>query len=278
MGHDFLHKTLPFGTHCGERALVSALNIIAGTILILTLLALPGFAQSTGLTVPENASAKTYGDGWDCDLGFRQSEESCAAIIVPENAYSTNRSYGSGWECFHGFQIKDEIECSLVDVPEGGYLEPSGKSWRCLRGYVKIDDACHEIILPANSYLADSSFTDTATWTCNRGFEAKGDQCIAIAVPENGYLNAAGYGQRWSCERGFFEDSGLCKAVVIPENAFFDDAPNGGGWACERGYVAVEQSCQAIELPANAHLDRAGNRWNCNKNFRKTKGQCVLTN
>ena len=260
------------------RTFVSNLSNTVGSFFVLMLLAVPGFAQSTAAAIPENASAKRYGTGWECDLGFRQSEENCAAIIVPENAYSTNRSYGLGWECFHGFRIKDEVECSLVDVPEGGYLDPSGERWRCLRGYVKIDDTCQEIILPANSYLADSSFSETATWTCNRGFEAIDDQCIDIAVPENGYLNGASYGQSWSCERGFVENAGLCEAVVIPENAYFDDSPYTEGWACERGYEAVDQSCQAIELPANAHLDRAGNRWKCNKSFRKTKGQCVLTN
>ena len=260
-----------------NRSLVNALSIIVGFFFVLMLLALPGFAQSTGPAIPENASAKSYGDGWECDLGFRQSDETCAAITVPENAYSTNRSYGRGWECYHGFRAIDEVECSVVDVPEGGYLDPSGERWWCLRGYVKVDDTCQEIILPANSYLADSSFSETATWVCNRGFEAQDDQCVAIAVPENGYLNGAGYGQRWSCERGFVENAGLCQAVAVPENAFFDDTSYGEGWACNRGYEAVDKSCQTIELPANAHLDRAGNRWKCNKNFRQSKGLCVLT-
>ena len=278
MDHKFLHKALFFRTHCGEFASVRTLNFIAGWFFVLMLLAIPGYSQSTSLAVPENASAKKYGGGWECNLGFRQNDGVCTAIVVPENAYPTNRSYGRGWECYHGFRTKDKAECSLVDVPEGGYLGPSGERWRCLRGYVKVDDTCQEIVLPTNSYLADSSFSDTATWTCNRGFEAVGNQCIAIAVPDNGYLNGAGYGQRWSCERGYIESAGLCQAVVIPENAYFDDSPSGNGWACDRGYANVDQSCQAIELPENAHLDRAGNRWKCNKNFRKSKGQCVLTN
>jgi hypothetical protein len=29
-------------------------------------------------------------------------------------------------------------------------------------------------------------------------------------------------------------------------------------------------------LPANAHLDRSGNRWECDRNFQRSKNLCIL--
>lgn len=250
--------------------------LFMGSIIAVMLFVLPAFAQSAALPIPENASAKSYGDGWECNIGFRLSENACVAVIVPQNAYDTNRSYGSGWECLHGFRRTDDAACIAVEVPEGGNLDPSGERWRCLRGNIKVDYTCQEIVLPANAYLADASYG--STWTCERGFEATGDLCTAIAVPANAYLNTSSYGQRWTCDRGFFEQAGLCEAVVIPANAYFDDATYRTGWKCERGYVASGETCELIDVPEHAHLDRSGNRWECDRNFQKSKGLCVLNN
>ena len=247
-----------------------------GLVVAVLLLALPAFAQTAVQPMPENASAQSYGDGWECNIGYRLNENACVAVIVPQNAYDTNRSYGSEWECLHGFRRTDEATCVAVAVPDGGFLDPSGERWRCLRGYIKVDETCQEIMLPANAYLADVSFG--YSWTCERGFEATGDQCTAIEVPANAYLNGTSYGEPWTCERGFLEQAGQCEAVVIPANAYFDDATYGPGWTCERGYAASAQGCEVIDIPANAHLDRTGNRWECNRNFQSSRGQCVLNN
>ena len=249
---------------------------LMGSIIAVMLLALPAFAQTAAQPIPENALAISYGDGWECNIGFRPNENVCVAIVVPQNAYHTNVSYGSGWECLHGFSGTDESACVAVEVPEGGFLDPSGERWHCLRGFAKVDDTCQEIVLPANAYLAESLYG--SMWTCERGFEATDGQCTAIAVPANAYLNGSGYGQPWTCERGFFEQSGLCEAIAIPANAYFDDATYGTGWKCERGYVASGKTCELINIPENAHLDRSGNRWECNKNSQKSKGLCVLSN
>lgn len=270
----------PFRTHsitaqfpCGHT---NNHGLFLGLIAAVLLYALPAFAQSTAPPMPENASAKSYGDGWECNIGFRLNENSCVAVVVPQNAYDTNRSYGSGWECLHGFRKTDEAACVAVEVPEGGFLDPSGERWRCLRGYIKVDDTCQEIVLPANAYLTDASYGPA--WTCERGFEANNDRCTAIAVPANAYLNGLGYGQPWTCERGFFAQDSLCEAVAIPANAYFDDATYGTGWKCEHGYVASGDTCELIDVPENAHLDRSGNRWECDGNFQKSKGLCVLNN
>ena len=257
-----------------DRPTVMALFV--GSIIAVMLLALPAFAQTAALTMPENASAKRYGSGWECNIGFRLNENACVAVVVPQNAYETNRSYGSGWECLHGFRGTDEAACVAVEVPEGGFLDPSGERWRCLRGYIKINDTCQEILVPANAYLADASYG--SMWTCKRGFETTGEQCTPIAVPANAFLNGSGYGQPWTCERGFFEKAGLCEAVVVPQNAYFDGTTYGRGWKCDRGYAVSGDTCELISLPENAHLDRSGNRWECNRNFQKSKELCVLNN
>lgn len=274
------HLTEPCGRHAiTVRAPAQTLTVMAlfvGSILTLMLLALPAFAQTGSQPMPENASAKSYGDGWECNIGFRLNETTCIAVVVPQNAYDMKRSYGSGRECLHGFREIDDAACVAVKVPEGGLLDPSGERWRCLRGYIKVDDTCQEIVLPANAYLVDASYG--SMWTCERGFEATGDLCTAIAVPANAYLNGSGYGRPWTCERGFFEQAGLCEAVAIPANAYFDDASYGSGWKCDGGYAASAETCEFMNVPENAHLDKSGNRWECNKNFRKSKGLCVLNN
>lgn len=261
------------GNPCGHT---NNYGLFIGLIAAVLLFALPAFAQSAPLPIPENASAKSYSDGWECNTGFRLNENACVAVVVPQNAYETNRAYGSGWECLHGFRETDRTACVPVEVPAGGFLDPSGERWRCLRGYTKVDDACQEIELPENAYLSDATYG--SLWTCERGFEATGDRCTAIAVPANAFLNGSGYGLPWTCERGFFERSGRCEAVAIPEHAYFDDASYGPGWQCDRGYAASGETCEFISLPENAHLDRSGNRWECHKNFGKSKGRCVLNN
>ena len=74
------------------------------------------------------------------------------------------------------------MSCLEVIVPDGGYLDPSGNSWSCHRGYMKVDDICLEIVLPPNPYLADNSFG--SVWLYDWGFEVDGEICTAIAVTE----------------------------------------------------------------------------------------------
>ena len=252
------------------------LALMALWVFAVVLTALPAASQSAGLAMPTHATAKSYGDGWSCDIGYRQNGEICAEIIVPENAYETERSYGTGWECLHGFVAQDKTSCVAVAVPDGGFLDPSGERWHCLRGHLKVDDRCVKIVLPENAYLTDTSYG--SVWACNRGFEAIGEACVAIKVPSNGYLNTSEYGKPWSCERGFFERGDECAAVEVPQNAFFDDDTYGNGWKCERGYQAVGAQCLKLDIPANAHLDRSGNSWECDRNFQRSKGLCVLKN
>ncbi len=65
-------------------------------ILLPIFIGLPchALAQAPPGGVPENAQARSYGTGWSCNLGYRESDGACAAIDIPEFAYATNRSYG----------------------------------------------------------------------------------------------------------------------------------------------------------------------------------------
>ena len=67
--------------------------LFVGPIFALLVFALPAFGQS----MPENASAKSYGEGWVCNVGYRLvNNDACAAVTAPENAFETNRTYGPG--------------------------------------------------------------------------------------------------------------------------------------------------------------------------------------
>ncbi len=182
-------------TTCKTKRLADTPSLwgaLLGSIFALLLLAIPVFAQTIPEDTPENASARRYGEGWECNIGYRLIGDSCSAIVVPENAYETNRTRGSGWECHHGYREVEGTACVAVLVPDGGFLDPSGERWHCLRGFVKIDDICQEVVVPENGYLVDAAFG--SAWECERGFEQVGDICTAIIVPINGYLSGSRYG------------------------------------------------------------------------------------
>ena len=110
--------------------------LLTGAICVLLLTALSTHAQSAKLPVPENASSKSYGDGWECNIGYRLNGETCLSVVVPENAFETKRRYGSGWECLHGFRQSDESECTAVIVTVGEYWCPSRQRWHLSRGFI----------------------------------------------------------------------------------------------------------------------------------------------
>ena len=267
-------------TEYPDRHVQSKLAYIAAmltcALFALMVLQQPTFAQSDVQTIPANSHSLSFGDGWECDLGYRIDDDACSPVIVPRNAYENNRSYGTGWDCGHGYRQTADLRCDEVIVPTGGYLDPSGKRWKCLRGFVRIGDACREIIVPEHAYLP--SRPSRSEWLCDRGYVAAGDACIAIVVPDNAYLKPTQFGRPWASDRGYFEKDGRCDAVVIPANAYFDDASYGKGWRCDRGFSETAEGCDAIDLPENAHLDRSGNRWDCHRGFQKTNGQCVFNN
>jgi len=69
-----------------------AISMRALTLLaLLTIVHGHVFAQSGSIEVPENARAKEYGNGWECDQGYRAVDGACTVIKLPANAYLTNK-------------------------------------------------------------------------------------------------------------------------------------------------------------------------------------------
>ena len=111
-------------------------------VLLVTFTCASASAQtSIDQIAPENATQQNYGQGWFCDLGYRETKGTCVAIIAPKNAYLNNRKYGTGWDCERGFSVRG-LECVEVIVPENGHLKDSGNDWLCNRPLVKRLDRC----------------------------------------------------------------------------------------------------------------------------------------
>ncbi len=60
--------------------------------------------------VPEHAYI-TYGDSWNCERGFKRTDDKCQSIKVPEHAFLSESSWGDGWKCERGFKREDN-RCS----------------------------------------------------------------------------------------------------------------------------------------------------------------------
>jgi hypothetical protein len=251
--------------------LIARIAVVAGVIASI---AFPVFAQDGIGPMPENAQPRSYGGGWVCDLGYRVEGAECLALDIPEHAFPTGRSYGTGWECGRGYEEKNGTSCSPIPLPANAFLRYSGYDWQCDRGYRQERDACVPLVLPEHAYLTEDN--SGPGWTCDRGYSAVAGTCMLIAVPANAYLTNASYGAAWTCERGFVKIEGRCDAIVLPANAFLDQDSYGPGWRCERGYEPLGGACVAIAVPDNAHLDRDGNRWNCNRGFQLSDGECRL--
>ena len=102
----------------------SKIIVFTYALVVFAVLAVPAqltLAQETKGAFPENATAKTYGSGWECDRGYRKIAGSCIAVALPTNAYLTDSSYGSGWACQHGYQSKQDA-CVAVALPANAYL------------------------------------------------------------------------------------------------------------------------------------------------------------
>ncbi len=129
---------------------------------------------------------------------------------VPEHAYST---YGDSWNCERGFKKTDD-ECQSIKVPEHAFLADSswGDGWKCERGFKRVEDKCQSIKVPekeAPSEIPEHAFVDYKDhWKCERGFKRTEDECQSIKVPEHAFLTD--YGNSWKCERGFKREGSRC--------------------------------------------------------------------
>ena len=128
-------------------------SVLIAAVLALVVLLPPVSASAGTGDLPANATARTWGEGWDCQRGFLESRGSCSEIRVPDNAFLNDRSYGKGWSCHRGYREVDG-KCIEIAVPDNGYvLDGSyGDGWACERGYIKLGESCQAINVPANAY------------------------------------------------------------------------------------------------------------------------------
>ena len=117
------------------------MTLFAGAFCALLLLALPAHPQSARSAMPANASAKTYGEGWECNIGFRPRGDACAAVVVPENAYFDNGPYSIGWLCKRGFAPTGQT-CEAIELPVNAHLARTGNRWECNKNFQKLKDQC----------------------------------------------------------------------------------------------------------------------------------------
>ena len=68
------------------------------------------FAQAGSVELPENARAKSYGSGWECERGYREDNGACVVVDVVENAHLD--SSGNDWECNRPYR-KRQGNCAL---------------------------------------------------------------------------------------------------------------------------------------------------------------------
>ncbi len=58
------------------------------------------------------------------------------------------------------------------ELPEHAYTI-FGDSWRCERGFKRVEDECQSVEVPEHAYL-DFPGSD---WVCDRGFKREGNRC-----------------------------------------------------------------------------------------------------
>jgi hypothetical protein len=155
--------------------------------------------------IPENARAKGYGTGWECNRGYSLVKGACTAVTIPANAYPAGTSFGQGWQCNHGFKAAGEA-CVAIKILANAYLQPSGDSWHCERTYRKVDDTCMAVAVPLNGYLADSAYG--LGWKCERGFQAVDEACVALKMPEHTHLDYSG--NNWNCNKPYRKKHDKC--------------------------------------------------------------------
>ena len=110
--------------------------------------------------LPAHSHKSYYGNGWQCDPGYRRSGNVCKTIRVPEHAIPTGKSYGLGWECMRGYVAQNQDKCVGILVPKNAYLSASGVGWRCKRGFRRSDDVCLRIVVPNNAFLGGFSYLE----------------------------------------------------------------------------------------------------------------------
>ena len=243
----------------------------------LLIVASPGAPAQTATTPRSDAPTDSYASVWGCERGFQRAfqeggKESCVAVTVPSNAYLD--ASGSDWDCNRGY-VKNDQGCAVVKLPANAHSSEVlfGNGWQCDRGFRREQEHCVLVIVPAHAYALNDN--DGPGWSCERGYRRadwRADaRCEAVAAPANGFLTDRG--DDWECGRGFARQGDSCAAVAIPANGFLD--AEGHSWICERGFHRQDSKCIALIVPRHGYLDYSGHDWTCESGFRQQGDTCA---
>lgn len=60
----------------------ASVELLALAFVTLIAIGSPSFAQSQAVPMPANAQPNSYGEGWECDRGYRRDGDECLAVMV----------------------------------------------------------------------------------------------------------------------------------------------------------------------------------------------------
>ena len=89
--------------------------------------------------IPKNAKVNYFGNGWECEFGYRQSGNSCLAVELPKHAKINY--FGNGWECEFGYRQSGN-SCLAVELPQHAKINYFGNGWECEYGYRQSANSC----------------------------------------------------------------------------------------------------------------------------------------
>src|SRR5680860_1258952 len=124
--------------------------------------------------------------------------------------HSHPKRYGEGWECDRGYRVKDNL-CVKIQVPANAYLSAHGRYWTCKRGFLKDGDSCIKISVPKTGFLDDRVYEG---WSCKIGYQKEEAECAVVEVPENAHPVYSAFSKGWECNRRYKEEGRECIRVV----------------------------------------------------------------
>ena len=151
--------------------------------------------------------------------------------------------------------------------------------------YVKAAFVCLFLFSPTTSYSQpdDEKIPSNAHarsygsgWECDPSFRRDRNGCTAVIVPENAYPTGRSYGSGWDCLHGYQDNGGkTCIEVTVPDGAYLD--PSGERWKCQRGYKKNYNRCEKVPVPEHAYLASSsyGAPWLCERGYRVFGDACV---
>lgn len=180
--------------------------------------------------VPSNAHLTYSGNSWDCNRGFRMSEDKsrCEEIRIPTNATANTTQ---GFYCNSGFERVGDT-CLKAKPIENGKFYEFGANFYCNKGYKRNEETktCDKIIIPENAF-EDSTSLDG--WNCFSEYLKQGEECKKFDLPEHGFW----FHNYWGCEPGYRKNlvQKNCEKISIPENSHSTDTFDG--WVCNSGFT-----------------------------------------